>query len=185
MSSSLNVSTLCGSRHCSVLISCGILVVENDDDQVIISLGAHVFYRALENIPLLVRAWYESCKDRQLAMSFISTVTKHFSSVLIEQELSILRQPGALTELADDDLTVKILSGSPEVNVKYIVDEQPMEISIRLPGDFPLRNVEVKEISRVGVTEGKWRGWMMNVQQLIMSRVSFVPASVLLMVGQR
>lgn len=153
------------------LTTCASIVVEHDDDQVIISLGAHVFYRSLENIPQLVRAWYESCKDRQLAMSFMSTVTKHFSPVLTEQEILILRQPGALSELEEDGLTVKILSGSPEVNVKYIIDEQPMEISIRLPADFPLKNVEVKEISRVGVTEGKWRGWMLNVQQLIMSRV--------------
>lgn len=105
-------------------------------------------------------------------MAFVNAVAKYFSPILIEHELSVLRQPGGLDELADDGFTIKILSGSPEVTARYIVDEQPMEISIRLPSDFPLHIIEVKEINRVGVTESKWRGWMINVQQLIMSRVS-------------
>lgn len=141
-------------------------------EQVSIALSTHVFYRALENVPQLVRNWYEACKDRQLAMSFISVVTRHLSPVLIEHEFAVIRQPGVLKALENDSLSVRVLSASAEITAKYIIDEQPMEIAIKLPQDYPLRNVEVKEVNRVGVTEGKWRGWMLNVQQLVMSRVS-------------
>jgi hypothetical protein len=147
------------------------LVLEAKTDQTEIALSTHVFYRALENVPQLVRNWYEACKDRQLAMSFISVVTRHISPVLIEHEFAVIREPGVLKTLEDDSLTVRVLSASAEITARYTIDEQPMEIVIKLPQEYPLRNVEVKEVNRVGVTEGKWRGWMMNVQQLVMSRV--------------
>jgi len=105
-------------------------------------------------------------------MSFISVVTRHISPVLIEHEFAVIREPGVLKTLEDDSLTVRVLSASAEITARYTIDEQPMEIVIKLPQEYPLRNVEVKEVNRVGVTEGKWRGWMMNVQQLVMSRVS-------------
>lgn len=143
-------------------------------EQTTIALSTHVFYRALENVPQLVRNWYEACKDRQLAMSFIAIVTRHLSPVLIEHEFAVIRQPGVLRTLENDSLSVRVLSASAEITAKYIIDEQPMEIAIKLPQEYPLRNVEVKEVNRVGVTEGKWRGWMLNVQQLVMSRVSSV-----------
>jgi hypothetical protein len=46
-----------------------------------------------------------------------------------------------------------------------------MEIGIRLPAEFPLRGVEIRDLRRVGVPENKWRGWLMSVQQTITSRV--------------
>lgn len=153
-----------------VLIPCA--VIENAGDADLIGLRVHVFYRALETMPTLIRGWYESCKDRQLTMSFMSVVTRHFSPILISNEFAVLKKPGALSELEDDNLTIKVISGAPEVNARYIIDEQPMEISIRLPAEFPLRSVEVKDLGRVGVTENKWRGWIFNLQQMIMSRVS-------------
>ena len=176
MNSTWNVSLalptgieFCHIERCS---PCCFLVLETKTDQTEIALSTHVFYRALENVPQLVRNWYEACKDRQLAMSFISVVTRHISPVLIEHEFAVIREPGVLKTLEDDSLTVRVLSASAEITARYTIDEQPMEIVIKLPQEYPLRNVEVKEVNRVGVTEGKWRGWMMNVQQLVMSRVS-------------
>ncbi|KAJ9108838.1 hypothetical protein QFC21_000158 [Naganishia friedmannii] len=144
--------------------------IEHAEDDVLEGLRAHVFYRALEAMPTLIRAWYEGCKDRQLTMTFMSAVMKFYSPALIKKEFDVLRQPGAISDLEDDNLTIKIVSGAPEVNAKYIIDEQPMEVSIRWPAEFPLKSVEVKDLGRVGVTENKWRGWIFNLQQMIMSR---------------
>jgi hypothetical protein len=155
-----------------LLIHASFADIEDSEDKDLAGLRLHVFYRALETMPTLIRGWYESCKDRQLTMSFMSAVTKHFSPILISNEFAVLKAPGAISELEDDNLTIKVVSGAPEVNARYIIDEQPMEISIRLPAEFPLKSVEVKDLGRVGVTENKWRGWIFNLQQMIMSRVS-------------
>jgi E3 ubiquitin-protein ligase listerin len=105
-------------------------------------------------------------------MSFSSTVVKHLSPVLIGHEFALLRNPQALQQLEDENLTIKVSSGAAEVTASYVIDEQPMEIGVRLPPEFPLKSVEVKDLKRVGVPENKWRGWLLNVQQTITSRVS-------------
>lgn len=148
------------------------LALEEVDGEIEQALVAHLLYRALVNVPILVRNWYEACKDRQLSLAFSSAVTKHFSPVLIGHEFALLRDSNALQQLEDENLTVKVSSGAAEITASYIIDEQPMEIGVRLPPEFPLRSVEVKDLKRVGVPENKWRGWLLNVQQTITSRVS-------------
>lgn len=46
-----------------------------------------------------------------------------------------------------------------------------MELQIRLPPNFPLNAVEVREGSRVGVPEATWRAWVLNVQLIISNQV--------------
>nr|KIR46016.1 hypothetical protein I312_04558 [Cryptococcus bacillisporus CA1280] len=143
-------------------------------------LASHLFYRALVTIPFSVRAYYESLKDRQLSMSMLSFTARHYSPVIIAHEFAALRQPSAMAELTEEGLNVRIAqgggatiaagAGSAEAIASYVVDEQPMEIGIRLPAEFPLKGVDVRDLRRVGVPENKWRGWLMGLQQTITSR---------------
>lgn len=145
-------------------------MMQDEDEFSKDALAAHVFYRALQMTPGLIRDWHKGIKDRQTATTIGTIISRHFSPALIESELSVLKSPGALGELEDDTMSIKVPTGAPEISAKYIIDEQPLEIAIRLPSDFPLKAVEVKEVSRFGVTEPKWRGWLLNIQQMIMSR---------------
>ena len=149
-------------------------------------LGSHVFYRALVALPSALRTYYEGLKDRQLSMSMLNFTARHYSPVIIQHEFAALRQPAAMAQLTEEGLQVRIAqgggatvaassAGSSEAIASYVVDEQPMEIGIRLPAEFPLRGVDVRDLRRVGVPENKWRGWLMSVQQTITSRVSWPP----------
>lgn len=147
----------------------------------LVPLASHVYYRTLVTIPSAMRAYYESLKDRQLSLSLLSFTARHYSPVIIQHEFSALREPRALATLTDEGLSVRIAQGggaavagasSAEAIASYVVDEQPMEIGIRLPAEFPLKAVDVRDLRRVGVPENKWRGWLMSVQQTITSRVS-------------
>ncbi|KAL7422810.1 hypothetical protein Q5752_002106 [Cryptotrichosporon argae] len=141
-------------------------------------LGSHVLYRALTTVPTAMRAFYTSVKSRQLSLSLLAYVARHFSPVVIAHEFAALRAPVALAQLADEGLAVKVVTGggavagatAAEAVASYVVDDQPMEIAIRLPAEFPLRPVEIRDLRRVGVPENKWRGWLMGVQQTITSR---------------
>jgi hypothetical protein len=145
-------------------------------------LASHVFYRALVTIPSAIRTYYESLKDRQLSMSMLNFTARHYSPVIIQHEFAALRRPEAMAQLTEEGLNIKIAqgggattaasAGSSEAIASYVVDEQPMEIGIRLPAEFPLKGVDVRDLRRVGVPENKWRGWLMSVQQTITSRVS-------------
>lgn len=147
-------------------------------------LASHLFYRALTTLPSAMRAYHESLKDRQLSLSMLNFTARHYSPVIIAHEFAALRQPASMATLTEEGLNVKIAqgggatsgvgTGSSEAIASYVVDEQPMEIGIRLPAEFPLKAVEIRDLRRVGVPENKWRGWLMSVQQTITSRVGLV-----------
>ncbi|WVO13469.1 hypothetical protein L204_101086 [Cryptococcus depauperatus] len=155
--------------------------LDSEDLPDLAPLASYLFYRALVTIPSSFRSYYESLKDRQLSMSMLSFTARHYSPVIIAHEFSALRQPAAMTQLTEEGLNIRIVQGggatiaansvgSAEAIASYVVDEQPMEIGIRLPAEFPLKGVDVRDLRRVGVPENKWRGWLMSVQQTITSR---------------
>jgi hypothetical protein len=157
-------------------------VLEPEDLPDLAPLASHVFYRTLVTLPSVMRTYYEGLKDRQLSMSMLAFTARHYSPVIIAHEFSALRQPSAMAQLTEEGLNVRIAQGggatvaagggSAEAIASYVVDEQPMEIGIRLPAEFPLKGVDVRDLRRVGVPENKWRGWLMSIQQTVTSRVS-------------
>ena len=134
-------------------------------------LAAHVYYRALLTIPSLVRSWLEDCKDKNLYTSVTNYTATHFSPVIINTELSRLKSPESVEELSAENLTVKVASAVNEVTAGYNVDEHQLEITLKIPNDWPLQRVTVKDSKRIGVSEGRWRGWLLGVQQIVWSQV--------------
>lgn len=135
-------------------------------------LAAHLYYRGLQLVPSLIRQWWEGCKNRQLYMNVTAYTAKHFSPILIANELAHLHAGGKET-LNDENLTIKVFSGGVnEVRALYEIDEQIMEISIRLPNEYPLQGVEVKDVRKVGVSDAQWRAWILAVQQTITTQVN-------------
>lgn len=132
-------------------------------------LAAHVYYRTLVHVPTQVRDWWMSLRDRQLSMRVAHFTSRFCTPVLAERELRHLRDPAALSRLQDESMSVRILA-SNEVVATYTVDEHPMEIGVRLPSDYPLHGVEIRDLKRVGVSEAQWRAWLLAVQQLLSGR---------------
>jgi hypothetical protein len=164
----------CPPRNGVIMWLTSSILVFDDDTLSIPLLASYVYYRALKAVPSLVRFWWEGCMNRQLSMAVGVFTSRHFSPVLISQELDHLRKGG--DDLSDENMTVKVSPAVNEVKAVYVVDEQPMEIGVRLPVDFPLQAVEVKDIRKVGVTDAQWRAWILNVQQVITTQVSHRPA---------
>lgn len=46
-------------------------------------------------------------------------------------------------------------------------DETSIEIKIKLPVTYPLKNVEVTCTSKIGISEGKWQRWLLQIMQLL------------------
>ena len=84
-----------------------------------------------------------------------------------------MRDPDVLAELSGDteNWKVKVANSVNEVMASYTVDEYEMEIAIRLPVDYPLHGIEVRDVKRLGAEENRWRGWLLAVQQVITSQV--------------
>ncbi|KAM9893232.1 hypothetical protein OXX69_011780, partial [Metschnikowia pulcherrima] len=67
----------------------------------------------------------------------------------------------------DDTLTIKVNKVINEIKSTYVIDEQTMEMVIRIPERFPLSNVLVEGPVRLGVKENQWRAWLLASQRVI------------------
>lgn len=96
--------------------------------------------------------------------------------MLISKELQPLRDQQNTVKkpdpLAEDPLSIKVASSVNEVKAVYSIDDQALELTVRLPSDYPLSPVDIRDSKRVGVTENTWRAWMLAVQQVISTGVS-------------
>lgn len=84
-----------------------------------------------------------------------------------------VKDPIAAAELADENMKVKVASAVNEITATYTVDEYELEIRLKLPSDWPLHGIEMKDSKRVGVTEDRWRAWILGVQQILTFRVCY------------
>ncbi|KAF8624962.1 hypothetical protein AX15_005604 [Amanita polypyramis BW_CC] len=132
-------------------------------------LAAHLYYRALLTVPSLIHNWVLDCKDRQLSSAVINYTSTHFSPVIIQAELAHTKSAEVTSDLVDENFKVKVASSTNEVVAAYAVDEHQLEIKLKIPGDWPLHKIEVKDVKRVGVDEHRWRAWILAVQQSIWS----------------
>lgn len=105
--------------------------------------------------------------------SFINSYTsKYFSSLIINSEIESVVQADAKSLFAEDEnFTVKALKAVNEIIAVYRVDDQNIEMAIRLPPMFPLRKVDVNGVQKVGVDEKRWRAWLLAVSAIIVSQV--------------
>ncbi|KAI6007012.1 hypothetical protein EDD15DRAFT_2153315 [Pisolithus albus] len=131
-------------------------------------LAAHLYHRALVTVPALIRSWISDRTDKQLHTRITNYTSTHFSPEIIKAELMLIRQPPESSELSStENLSIKISSALNEVTASYLVDEQPLELSIRMPNDWPLQPLVVRETKKVGISDEKWKAWMVGVTQIV------------------
>ena len=100
----------------------------------------------------------------------------HFSPVIIDTELAHIKSPEGLEELNAENLVVKVASAVNEVTVAYNVDEHQLELTLKIPNDWPLQRVTIKDSKRIAVPENRWRGWLLGVQQIVWSQACILMA---------
>ncbi|CAO3634154.1 unnamed protein product [Cunninghamella blakesleeana] len=135
-------------------------------------LASHLYYMALKFVPSLVRNWWVNCKQRQLVIAVEQYTEEHFSALLVSDELALISQPDIKQQLEENEneFKVKALTTTNEVAATYCVDEQTMQISIKLPKNYPLQQIQVEGVQKVGVSDKQWRGWMFAIAAVIGSQ---------------
>ncbi|KAI9847626.1 MAG: hypothetical protein M1837_002200 [Sclerophora amabilis] len=129
----------------------------------------HLYYLSLKHVPSLTKAWWIDCPRRQTRDAVENWTEKFISPLVIGDELRTVREwVDNSSDAADGEMKVKVSTRAKEVTASYEVDEQTMQIMIKLPGTYPLSQVTVEGLNRVGVDEKKWRSWLINTQGVIM-----------------
>lgn len=128
----------------------------------------HLYYLALKHLPTLSKTWWRDNTSRQTQMSVESWTEKYISSYIIAAELSAVSSWATSREVdSDQPLTIKISNSTREITAAIPIDEHFMSIAITLPPSYPLARATVSGLHRVGVTEQKWRSWIITTQGVI------------------
>ncbi|KAG6883963.1 hypothetical protein C0993_002463 [Termitomyces sp. T159_Od127] len=107
-------------------------------------LAAHLYYRALLTVPSLIHTY----------------TSQFFSPVIIRTELTHVKSPKSTANLVDENFTVKVASSVNEVVASYSVDEHQLEIELKIPVDWPLHKIEIKDLRRaLWNLEDTYRDW--------------------------
>lgn len=136
-------------------------------------LQTHVYYLALCHTPSLVKAWWLELSNRAIVKAAEGFTEKYMSPLLVENELNAVAEwAQSRDEGEEDGMKIKVGRAVREVTASYPVDDQAMDILVRLPAMFPLRQVEVKGLRRVGLDEKKFNQMQLASQAVVNFQVA-------------
>uniref|UniRef100_A0A667XXG6 E3 ubiquitin-protein ligase listerin n=1 Tax=Myripristis murdjan TaxID=586833 RepID=A0A667XXG6_9TELE len=124
----------------------------------LLHLACSVYYSAVQDLPAMVRLWWNS-QEKRVCTTVEKFTTKYVSPVLSAQEISSVHS----STQTFDSMTVKARSVAREVIATYSVDDIFIELVIQLPQNYPLGSITVESGRRVGVSVQQWRNWMLQL----------------------
>jgi ribosomal protein L12E/L44/L45/RPP1/RPP2 len=150
------------------------------------SLLAYTLHRSLCLMPILVRKyWADKCtRGESLALEKF-VLDGGVNEAIVQREVGIVElakirgggklpacsSPGSssgATGLGDEgEMHVSCSCVAREVTATFVADEVTVEMTIRLPSLYPLRNVEVEGRKKLGISEKRWRRWTLQIIQLL------------------
>uniref|UniRef100_A0A7N6AF49 E3 ubiquitin-protein ligase listerin n=1 Tax=Anabas testudineus TaxID=64144 RepID=A0A7N6AF49_ANATE len=121
-------------------------------------LACSVYYSTVQDLPAMVRLWWNS-QEKRVSAAVEKFTIKYVSPVLSAEEISSVHSSTQMF----DSMTVKARSAAREVIATYSVDDIFIELVIQLPQNYPLGSIAVESGRRVGVAVQQWRNWMLQL----------------------
>lgn len=131
------------------------------------NLGINLYYLILNYIGSLSINWFNNLKDRSFKAKFENFTIQYISPNLIKDKLNQFQKKIESFTSKDENLTIRINKLTNEIKVIYLIDEQNLEIIFKIPDNYPLKNIEILGVSRVGVKEQTWKSWLLSSQRII------------------
>jgi hypothetical protein len=138
-------------------------------------VAGFTLYRLVCLLPSMTRKWWATSCPKNLSPVLQNFIETEVSHSLAKREVQTIER-AEQSEL----FSVHGSSVSRVISAKYIQDECVLELVIRLPASSPLRNVEVDCRKRLGVSEPRWRRWVLQIVTLLSTQDGSVLDAVLL-----
>lgn len=129
-------------------------------------------YRTVAAFPVLVRAWWNDNCSRQVKANMSTIVQDHVAPLLFLTEASKM--------VHVDDLSIKSSRVSREIRAKCVKDECELEMTITIPSNYPLRSVDVTCTKKMGISEDRWRRWVLQILKVTSSQDGSILDAILL-----
>ena len=125
----------------------------------LLPLTEDTIYQTIKWFPTLTRCWWTDDCSRKLSVRVSQYVEEKVAPLLIVEEIQGLAE----TTWETDEMSVKGSRVSREITSTYMKDDCALEIVIRIPTIYPLRPVEVECSQRMGISEERWRRWVLQI----------------------
>ncbi|POM80476.1 Hypothetical protein PHPALM_1682 [Phytophthora palmivora] len=165
---------------------------KKEDDEIwslhkarVFQLGTCVFFRTVVRLPAMVRSWWNDDCSRAARSWAAKYFEDHITPSVLAAELDLIQKAGENTLTGgeswdDEEMTVKGSRVSREITTTYMKDECALEMVVRVPSSYPLRCVEVECTKRIGISEDRWRRWVLQIIRVTSSRDGSLLDAVLL-----
>ncbi|EGW34597.1 uncharacterized protein SPAPADRAFT_60032, partial [Spathaspora passalidarum NRRL Y-27907] len=130
-------------------------------------LIVHIYYKCLNYCGSQVQYWFKQLRDKQLKGKIEKSSAKYVSSILITNIMEQVLQEKDKIQGKEENLSIKVNQVTNEIRTTYVIDEQKMEMVIKIPHNYPLANVTVEGPLRLGVKENQWKAWLLASQRII------------------
>lgn len=127
----------------------------------------HLYFRCLQYLGSYCQQWFSELRDLQLKRQIEKFSIKFVSPLIISKMLNEVEQAKSKLTQKDENLTIKVNKITNEIRTIYIIDEQKMEMVVKIPDSFPLSNVMVLGPLRLGVKENQWKAWLLASQRVV------------------
>lgn len=143
-------------------------------------LVVYTLFRTIVAFPALVRRWWSADCERGLAAALSRFVEDGVAQRIMQRELDMVAAQEGRWGNGEDEVAVRASGVTREVTATYFKDEVTLEVVIRLPPAYPLRNVEVECRRSLGVSGDKWNRWQLQIVTLLSMRDGCVADAVAL-----
>lgn len=129
-------------------------------------IALHVYFSMALHMPVTVRKWYNNNSSKRLTNLVNEYTVKHISQIICSIEMETIQEKCQDRESDENNefkLVVKARPTAKEVYAMYTRDEFKMELTVKLPINYPLGPVQIDGGKRVGVTDQKWRSWLLQL----------------------
>lgn len=130
-------------------------------------LLVHLYYLSFQYLGSFVQLWFNEIRDLQLKQQVEKFSVRFVSPLLISRMLTDVETAKTKLTDSDDNLTIKVNKVTNEIKSVYLIDEQIMEMVVKIPDTFPLSNVSVQGPLRLGVKENQWKAWLLASQRVV------------------
>lgn len=127
----------------------------------------HLYFKTLAFLGSQAQLWFSEIRSLEDKRSIEALSKNHVCPLLTSQMLDQVEAAKPRIIGSDTNLTIKVNRATNEIRSVYVIDEQTMEMVVKIPETFPLALIAVSGPLRLGVKEKQWRAWLLALQRVV------------------
>lgn len=130
-------------------------------------LLVHLYFLIFQHLGSIAQTWFKEIRDKLFKQQIEKFSVLYISPLIVSKILDEVSKSKAKLTNSEENMVIKVNSVSNEIKSIYTIDEQTMEMVIKIPTNYPLDNVTVEGPLRLGVKENQWKAWLLASQRII------------------